>query len=68
MVRQRRRQALMDAVPIPDESVLALDDVAPGLAGLRILFVNVFGVAVGEAVVFEVFFTDGDAGVQSLAR
>jgi glyoxylase-like metal-dependent hydrolase (beta-lactamase superfamily II) len=38
----------MDAIPIPDNAVTALDDVAPGLAGLRILFVNVFGVAVGE--------------------
>jgi glyoxylase-like metal-dependent hydrolase (beta-lactamase superfamily II) len=38
----------MDAIPIPDSSVVPLDDIAPGLAGLRIVFVNVFGVAVSE--------------------
>ena len=38
----------MDAIPIPDDAVVPLDDVASGLAGLRILFVNVFGVAVAE--------------------
>jgi glyoxylase-like metal-dependent hydrolase (beta-lactamase superfamily II) len=38
----------MDAIRIPDEAVVPLDDVAPGVAGLRIIFVNVFGVAVDE--------------------
>lgn len=38
----------MDAIHIPDESVVSLEQVAAGLVGLRILFVNVFGVAVEE--------------------
>ncbi|MGI8770832.1 MAG: MBL fold metallo-hydrolase [Acidobacteriaceae bacterium] len=32
----------MDKVSIPDEQVVPLDAVAPGIAGLRIIFVNVF--------------------------
>jgi glyoxylase-like metal-dependent hydrolase (beta-lactamase superfamily II) len=38
----------MDAIPIPDKEVVALEKVADGLAGLRIMFVNVFAVAVSE--------------------
>jgi glyoxylase-like metal-dependent hydrolase (beta-lactamase superfamily II) len=38
----------MDAIPIPDKDVVALEKVADGLAGLRIMFVNVFAVAVSE--------------------
>ncbi len=34
----------MDKVEILDDQVVPLDDIAPGLKGLRILFVNVFGV------------------------
>ena len=34
----------MDGIDIPAEQVVAMDSIAPGLAGLRITFVNVFGV------------------------
>ncbi len=34
----------MDKVEIMDDQVVPLEDIAPGLKGLRILFVNVFGV------------------------
>ena len=34
----------MDKVEILDDQVVPLDDIAPGLKGLRIIFVNVFGV------------------------
>jgi glyoxylase-like metal-dependent hydrolase (beta-lactamase superfamily II) len=34
----------MDKVTIPDEQVVPIEDVAPGLRGLRIAFVNVFAV------------------------
>jgi glyoxylase-like metal-dependent hydrolase (beta-lactamase superfamily II) len=37
----------MEPVKIPDEQVIPMDEVAPGVKGLRILFVNVFGVAHG---------------------
>ncbi len=33
----------MDKIDIPDFDVLPLDAIAPGLIGLRIAFVNVFG-------------------------
>lgn len=35
----------MDKVEILDDQVVPLDNIAPGLKGLRILFVNVFGVS-----------------------
>lgn len=38
----------MPSVPISENEVVALDDLAPGVAGLRIVFVNVFGVAHGD--------------------
>jgi glyoxylase-like metal-dependent hydrolase (beta-lactamase superfamily II) len=38
----------MEPLKIPDEQVIAMDDVAPGVKGLRIIFVNVFGVAHGS--------------------
>jgi glyoxylase-like metal-dependent hydrolase (beta-lactamase superfamily II) len=34
----------MDKIPIPDEQAIPLDAIAPGVQGLRIAFVNVFGV------------------------
>lgn len=34
----------MDKVEIPDDLVVSIEEIAPGLAGLRIGFVNVFGV------------------------
>jgi glyoxylase-like metal-dependent hydrolase (beta-lactamase superfamily II) len=34
----------MDAIPLPTYEIASLDDIAPGVKGLRILFVNVFGV------------------------
>ena len=33
-----------DQIKIPDEQVVPLDHIAPGVTGLRIVFVNVFGV------------------------
>jgi glyoxylase-like metal-dependent hydrolase (beta-lactamase superfamily II) len=35
----------MDAIHIPEEQVVPLDEVAAGIHGLRIVFVNVFGVS-----------------------
>ena len=35
----------MDRIEIPQDEIVALDDIAPGVRGLRITFVNVFGVA-----------------------
>lgn len=34
----------MDKVTIPDDQVVSIDSIATGLSGLRITFVNVFGV------------------------
>ena len=34
----------MDKIDIPDELVVPLDTIAPGLRGLRLIFVNVFGI------------------------
>lgn len=34
----------MDRIPLPDDEIVALDNVAPGIVGLSILFVNVFGI------------------------
>ncbi|MDQ2832172.1 MAG: MBL fold metallo-hydrolase [Acidobacteriota bacterium] len=34
----------MDHVSIPDDQVISIDDVAPGVRGLRVAFVNVFAV------------------------
>ncbi len=34
----------MDGIAIPEEQVTSMDDIAPGVRGLRIAFVNVFGV------------------------
>jgi glyoxylase-like metal-dependent hydrolase (beta-lactamase superfamily II) len=38
----------MDPVKIPNEQIIPMDAIAPGLQGLRIAFVNVFGVAHGD--------------------
>ena len=38
----------MEQLKIPDEQVMPIHDVAPGVKGLRIVFVNVFGVAHGS--------------------
>ena len=35
----------MDKIAVPEEQVVPLDEIAPGVHGLRIVFVNVFGVA-----------------------
>ncbi len=35
----------MDGIEIADEQAVALEEIAPGVKGLRIVFVNVFGVA-----------------------
>jgi glyoxylase-like metal-dependent hydrolase (beta-lactamase superfamily II) len=35
----------MDAIPLPFYEVVPLDEIAPGVKGLRILFVNVFALA-----------------------
>ena len=34
-----------NGLPIAEEDVVPLKDIAPGVAGLRILFVNVFGIS-----------------------
>jgi glyoxylase-like metal-dependent hydrolase (beta-lactamase superfamily II) len=34
----------MEKIEIPEDQVTSLDDIAPGLKGLRIVFVNVFGI------------------------
>ncbi|MGI4758938.1 MAG: MBL fold metallo-hydrolase [Janthinobacterium lividum] len=34
----------MDGIAIPDDQVVPMDTIAPGVSGLRITFVNVFGV------------------------
>ena len=38
----------MNKVEIRDDQVLAMDEIAPGVHGLRITFVNVFGVVTGD--------------------
>lgn len=38
----------MDKVEIPDDQVVPMEQIAPGLAGLKIAFVNVFGVTHGD--------------------
>lgn len=35
----------MDAIPLPSYEIARLDDIAPGVKGLRILFVNVFAIS-----------------------
>lgn len=35
----------MDKIEIPEEQVVPIEAIAPGLSGLKIMFVNVFGVA-----------------------
>ena len=35
----------MDKVTVPEGQVVSLDEIAPGVHGLRIVFVNVFGIA-----------------------
>lgn len=35
----------MDKIEIPEEHVVSMEAIAPGLSGLKIMFVNVFGVA-----------------------
>ncbi len=37
----------MEAIPIPEDQVISIDDIAPGVRGLRITFVNVFGIEHG---------------------
>jgi hypothetical protein len=34
----------MDHIEIPDDQVIALDAIAPGVKGLRITFVNIFAI------------------------
>ena len=34
----------MDAIPLPSYEIVPLNDVAPGVKGLRVLFVNVYAV------------------------
>ena len=34
----------MDGIEISDDQILAMDDIAPGVRGLRVVFVNLFGV------------------------
>ena len=38
----------MDKVEIPQEQVVSMDAIAPGLSGLKVTFVNVFGVRHGD--------------------
>jgi glyoxylase-like metal-dependent hydrolase (beta-lactamase superfamily II) len=38
----------MEAIPLPSYEVVPLDNIAAGVKGLRILFVNVFGISPGE--------------------
>ena len=38
----------MKKIEVPADEAVPLDDIAPGVFGLRILFVNVFAVAVGD--------------------
>jgi glyoxylase-like metal-dependent hydrolase (beta-lactamase superfamily II) len=35
----------MDGIPLPSDEIVKLDHFAPGVSGLRVLFVNVFGIA-----------------------
>jgi glyoxylase-like metal-dependent hydrolase (beta-lactamase superfamily II) len=35
----------MDKIPIPDEDVVSLDNIAPGVTGLRVILVNVYAIA-----------------------
>ncbi len=35
----------MDAIPLPSYEIVSIDDIAPGVKGLRILFVNVFALS-----------------------
>ena len=35
----------MDAIPLPSYEVVSLDDIAPGIVGVRIVFVNVFAIS-----------------------
>ena len=35
----------MESIPIPEYEAVPLDDIAPGVKGLRILFVNVYGIS-----------------------
>jgi glyoxylase-like metal-dependent hydrolase (beta-lactamase superfamily II) len=35
----------VDKIEIPEEQVVPMEAIAPGLSGLKIMFVNVFGVA-----------------------
>jgi glyoxylase-like metal-dependent hydrolase (beta-lactamase superfamily II) len=35
----------MDGIPLPSYEIVKLDHFAPGVSGLRVLFVNVFGIA-----------------------
>ena len=40
---------LMDSVALPEYEVVSLEDVAPGITGLRILFVNAYAITDGQA-------------------
>lgn len=39
----------MDKISIPEEQIVSLDNIAPGVSGLRIAFVNIFAVAHDES-------------------
>ena len=43
-----RRHSSVEAIPITEESLAPLEQVAPGIAGLRIVFVNVFAIDSGS--------------------
>ncbi len=52
----------MDGIAVPAEQVVPMETIAPGLAGLRIAFVNVFGVVHADAT-----WTLIDAGIPGCA-
>jgi glyoxylase-like metal-dependent hydrolase (beta-lactamase superfamily II) len=45
VIEIRQWRGRMDRMEIPHDQVVSLDNIAPGVQGLRITFVNVFGVA-----------------------
>ena len=52
----------MDKIEIPDDQVTTLEEIAPGLKGLRIVFVNVFGITHADGT-----WTLIDAGIPGSA-
>jgi glyoxylase-like metal-dependent hydrolase (beta-lactamase superfamily II) len=66
----RRCEAVMtETLDLPDDEIIPLDDIAPGVRGLRILFVNVFAIGDLAGWVLVDAGLPGSAGrIQSWAR